>query len=59
MLIFFSKKSLLLNSLLWSVAMPFFFFVLWRKERERMEMVVMVNGLLPFGSLVGTTHQSL
>jgi len=39
--------------------MSFFFFVQWRKKRERIEMVKVVVRLLSFGSLIGANHQSL
>ena len=58
LLIFFAEKSLLSDSLLWRLAISFFFFIWRRKERERMEMVKVAAGLLPFESLASVKHQS-
>jgi len=56
LLVFFSEKSLLSSPLLWWVAISFFFFARWRKEREKREKMGVAVELLLFGSLISAKH---
>ena len=57
--IIFSKKPLLQDSsslFYWVVMYSSFFFIRWRKERDRMKVEEMVVRLSSCGSLVGVPH---
>jgi len=52
----FSKEILASPLFHWIAMSSSFFFIRWRKEKERIKVEELVNGLSPCGSLVGAMH---